>query len=115
MGSSTRARGGARPRNRKKVRLRPGRALVALGVVVGAAYLAWHPAATWFATHGEVSARRAEVEALREEKARLDAELATTLSVEALARDARAIGQTRPGEQLFIVKGVDAWRAAHPD
>jgi len=30
----------------------------------------------------------------------------------AVAREARRIGYVKPGEQLFIVKGIAAWRAA---
>ncbi len=75
--------------------------------------LAWRPLGAWFEVRAQVAERRAEVEALREEDARLDRELEETLSIEALERDARAIGQVRPGEQLFIVTGIEAWRAAH--
>ena len=31
---------------------------------------------------------------------------------EALAREARRLGYVKPGERLFIVKGIDAWRRA---
>lgn len=89
--------------------------MVAVGVLALAVHLAWSPLLSWWETRGQVAERRSEVEALREEKEQLSAELASTLSVETLARDARAIGQVRPGEQLFIVRGIDAWRAAYED
>jgi cell division protein FtsB len=88
---------------------RPGLvlAVAVLGVV---AFLYARPIASYTQTRDQLAARRAEVEVLRTEKARVEVRLKQSSSVEALARDARRIGQVRPGEQLFIVKGVDAWR-----
>ena len=57
--------------------------------------------------------RRAEVEALREAKRQLDQRLAFSTSEEATRREARRIGYIRPGEQLYIVKGIPDWRRAH--
>ena len=37
--------------------------------------------------------------------------LTSSTQPEALARRARQLGLVRPGERLFIVKGIDAWRA----
>jgi hypothetical protein len=34
-------------------------------------------------------------------------------STKALEREARRIGLVRPGQRLFIVKGIKAWRRAH--
>lgn len=84
--------------------------LVAL-VVVGFLYA--RPLASYVETRDQLAARRAEVAGLEAEKARVTFRLERATSVEALARDARRIGQVRPGEQLFIVKGVDAWRKQH--
>ncbi len=81
-----------------------------LGVV---AFLYARPIASYTQTRDELAARRAEVDVLRTEKARVAARLEQASSVEVLARDARRIGQVRPGEQLFIVKGLDAWRRQH--
>jgi cell division protein FtsB len=81
-----------------------------LGVV---AFLYARPIASYTQTRDELAVRRAEVDLLRTEKTRVAARLAQASSVEVLARDARRIGQVRPGEQLFIVKGLDAWRRQH--
>jgi hypothetical protein len=36
------------------------------------------------------------------------------MSDAALAREARRIGYVKPGERLFIVKGISSWQRAHP-
>jgi hypothetical protein len=35
------------------------------------------------------------------------------MSLQSLTRRARRIGLVQQGEQLFIVKGIPAWRRAH--
>jgi hypothetical protein len=39
--------------------------------------------------------------------------LRASTSIAALAREARRLGYVRPGEHLFIVKGIAAWKKAH--
>ena len=39
-------------------------------------------------------------------------ELARSTSTAELQREARRIGYVRPGEQLFIIQGITAWRRA---
>jgi hypothetical protein len=34
-------------------------------------------------------------------------------SLDSVARQARQLGYIRPGEHLFIVKGIKAWEKAH--
>lgn len=118
MGDDTprgRRRGPATSGRRRRVRLRrrlpvrPGVAL-ALVVLAAAAFLYARPIASYLETRDQLAARRAEVVRLRAEKAAVTARLQRSTSLEALARDARRIGQVRPGEQLFIVKGIDDWR-----
>ena len=84
--------------------------LVALGVV---AFLYAQPVASYVETRQQLSARRVEVRQLRGEKQRLEQRLAATTSLAALGREARRIGYVKPGERLFIVKGIPAWRRAH--
>ncbi|RDI73896.1 Septum formation initiator [Gaiella occulta] len=95
-------------RRRRRVRL-----LLPLALLVLMGFLYFRPLATYFETRGRLAQRQAEVAALRAQKARLERRLARTTSGEALARDARSMGYVRPGEQLFIVKGIDAWRKQH--
>lgn len=96
-------------RRRPRLPVRPG-VLLALVVAVVAAFLYARPISSYLDTRRQLEARRAEVVELRAEKARVTARLQASSSLEALARDARRIGQVRPGEQLFIVKGIDVWR-----
>jgi cell division protein FtsB len=78
------------------------------------AFLYYRPISSYMQTRSELGARRAQVVALRSENARLERRLAGTRSDAALAREARRIGYVKPGERLFIVKGIAAWQRAHP-
>jgi hypothetical protein len=52
------------------------------------------------------------VAVLRARKRELERRLDASRSPQALAREARRLGLVKEGEQLFIVKGVDAWKRA---
>ena len=78
------------------------------------AFLYYRPISSYLQTRSELDSRRSEVVALRAEKVRLERRLARTLSDAALAREARRIGYVKPGERLFIVKGIAAWERNHP-
>ena len=78
------------------------------------AFLYYRPISSYLQTRSELGARRAQVVALRAEKARLERRLARTTSDAALAREARRIGYVKPGERLFIVKGIAAWQRHAP-
>jgi len=77
------------------------------------AFLYYHPLARYLETRSELGARQEQVVALRAEKIRLERRLARTTSDAALAREARRIGFVRPGERLFIVKGIGTWQNGH--
>ncbi len=100
----------------KRSRRPPRAALVRrwLGVaaVVLVAYLYYHPLRTYFETRNQLGSRRAEVTRLEAQKRELQRRLEASTSVDSLAREARALGYVRPGEHLFIVKGIEAWRRA---
>lgn len=83
--------------------------LALLGVAV---YLYYRPLASYVETKRDLSARQAEVHTLRAVKAELEERLASFTSLEATEREARRIGYVRPGEQLFVVKGIPDWRRA---
>ena len=78
------------------------------------AFLYYRPLASYVATRGQLTARETTVIVLRAEKVRLERRLARTTSDAALAREARRIGYVKPGERLFIVKGIGAWQRRHP-
>jgi cell division protein FtsL len=86
------------------------------GVLATAAlvcFLYYQPLATYVRTRSTLNERSAEVRDLREERARLQARLVRSSTIEALAREARRMNLVRADERLFIVKGIDDWRKAH--
>ena len=100
------------PARTKARRRRAGRLLV-LGVVVLVGFLYYRPLTSYVQTRGDVQRRQDEVGSLQAEKARLEQKLARSNGVPALRREARRIGYVRPGERLFIVKGIPEWKRAH--
>ena len=84
---------------------------VVLIALIGYAY--YHPLRSWFETRGELQSERHEVAQLAAQKKELEQRLQASASVESLARQARRLGYIRPGEHLFIVKGIKAWEKAH--
>ena len=95
------------------MRRRPTARLAVLAALVVLGFLYYRPISSYLETRHALDARRANVSALRATRYDLEARLAASSSTIALARAARRIGYVRPGEQLFIVKGIAAWRRAH--
>ena len=81
-------------------------ALAAIGV---AALLYARPLQSYFGAKHELARRAAQVQALKQERRALQHQLARSTTPDALAREARRLGFVRPGERLFIVKGISAW------
>jgi cell division protein FtsB len=50
---------------------------------------------------------------LQQQQRTLEHQLATVGTGDGLIREARKLGLVKPGEQLFIVKGIAAWRKRH--
>ena len=96
------------PRSKRRLRL-----LWLGGLVAIAGYLYYQPLSSYLETRNQLTAARTEVETLRIAKAELEVRLRSSTSVEATKREARRIGYVLPGEQLFVVKGIPAWRRAH--
>jgi hypothetical protein len=84
-----------------------------LGVVVLVGFLYYQPLSSYLETRSALNERSSEVDQLEQERNRLQARLAHSSTLEALAREARIAGLVRPGERLFIVKGAKEWRRAH--
>ena len=80
------------------------------GVALFVAFLYYQPLSSYLETRSALNERAAEVEQLREERKRLQARLADSETVTALAREARRMRLVKPGERIFIVKGVAEWR-----
>jgi cell division protein FtsB len=85
---------------------------VVAGVIV-VAYLYYHPLRTYFATKHELDSSHAQVAQLSAQHRQLREQLTAASSNGTLARQARELGYVRPGEELFIVQGIDAWLRAH--
>jgi cell division protein FtsB len=86
--------------------------IVAVAGVCLVAYLYYRPVKAYMSASGQLAGRTAEVRALSREKARLERRLAASGTGEALVEEARRLGYVRPGEQLFVVRGVEKWLAA---
>ena len=80
-------------------------------VVIGYAY--YHPLRSWLETRHELSSSKAEVSRLSAEKRSLLERVQASATTDSLSREARLLGYIRPGEHLFIVKGIQAWKNAH--
>ena len=85
--------------------------VVAVVLIVG--YFYYHPIRAYFSTKSDLGSARAEVRQLQEQKNELAQRLSAASSTQALARAARELGYVRPGEHLFIVKGIEAWNERH--
>ena len=110
-------RAAARPQAAKKKKKRSQRTTQILrwsiaGVALFVAFLYYQPLSRYLETRSALNERAAEVDQLREERKRLQARLADSETVTALAREARRMRLVKPGERIFIVKGVAEWRRA---
>ena len=90
-------------------RLRPIR-LLALGGIILLGLLYWKPLHTYMSTRHELQTRRADVRVLQTEKSELEKRIAQADTATAVLREARLIGWVKPGERLFIVRGISTWR-----
>lgn len=97
----------ARVRGRRRISL--GRWL-AVGGLVLAAFLYYRPVTSYVETKRALERRSAEVHALEAQQEALQRRLARSGSAQSLVRQARRLGLVKPGERLFIVKGIPQWR-----
>ena len=99
------------PSRRKTRRRLPLMRWVAVGTIAVVALLYYRPLKSYFETRQALEQRAGEVRELRRERDDLARRLAESDTPEALARRARRLGLVKPGERLFIVKGIEEWRA----
>jgi cell division protein FtsB len=83
-----------------------------VGALLLIALLYYRPLHTYVSTHDALADRAREVRQLRSERRTLERRVAASTSEAALVRAARRLGLVRPGERLFIVKGIEAWQQA---
>ncbi len=96
-------------RSRKPPRSRFVLRWLAVGAIVLVGLLYARPLSSYLGAKHDLAQRAGEVGALKAEKRALQHRLAETTTPEALTREARSLGLVRPGERLFIVKGISAW------
>ena len=85
---------------------------LAVAVVGLVAFLYYRPLTSYFHARHDLARAESELRILEAEQARLEQRLAAQTSTDTLVREARRLGYVKPGERLFIVKGIPEWRAA---
>jgi cell division protein FtsB len=83
--------------------------------VVGAAlaaFLYYRPIHSYLKARDTLTEKKAQVRNLASENQALAGRLELADSTSTLVRRARKLGLVKPGERLFIVKGIAAWRKA---
>ena len=101
---------------RKRKRPPKSRLLLRWGAVAAACLVAvayYKPARTYVHTRHTLTARATEVRKLRRQHEHLQRLVAASTSDAELAREARRLGFVKPGERLFIVKGINRWLKRH--
>jgi cell division protein FtsB len=114
--SRPRERESAPVASRSRARSRPSRSSLVLrwscvGALVLVGLLYYRPVNNYLDRRDAVHDREAEVAVLSRENVQFTRRLRYVESEEAVAREARRLGYVKPGERLFIVKGIPAWRA----
>jgi cell division protein FtsB len=99
----------ARPLGRRRLRFW---LVLAIGAcLIGVLY--YGPVKAYVSTSHQLAERKAEVRELAHEKAVLERRLTISGTGQALLEEARRLGYVRPGEHLFVVRGVKAWMKSH--
>ena len=81
-----------------------------MATLVVVALLYYRPVKSYLETRSSLQQRQVEVDELRARRDDLARRLEDADTPEALARRARKLGLVKPGEQLFIVKGIEEWK-----
>ena len=84
-----------------------------LGGVCLLALLYYRPVKSYLETKHTLAERKTEVAVLAARNEVLRQRLELTESGATLVRAARRLGLVKPGERLFIVKGIPEWRREH--
>lgn len=96
-------------RTRKPPRSRFVLRWLAVGAIVLVGLLYARPLRSYLDAKHDLAKRATDVRTLKTERRALQHRLAESTSSEALTRQARRLGLVRPGERLYIVKGVSTW------
>jgi cell division protein FtsB len=90
--------------------LRSPRRWLAVLVLVAVGVLYYRPLMAYLDARDALARRTEEVVQLRTQKRTLERQVRAEASAKALQREARRLGYVKPGERLFIVKGVSRWK-----
>ena len=85
--------------------------LLAIGVVCAIAVAYVQPIRAYLSAREEAAASRVERAAALQRQAILRKQLEETGTDAFIEREARRLGLVRPGERLFVVRGVETWGA----
>jgi cell division protein FtsB len=99
--------------SRRLVRRRSRLWIVAIAGACLIGFIYYRPVKAYISTSHQLAARKAEVQALSREKTVLEQRLTLSGTGQTLLEEARRLGYVRPGEHLFIVRGVKEWLKAH--
>ena len=80
-------------------------------VLIG--FLYFRPLRTYLDTRHALVNRRVQVDRLESQKRELEQRVTASSSTASLGLEARRLALVKPGERLFIVKGIGAWRRSH--
>jgi len=98
----------------RPVRRRSRLWIVAIAGACLITFLYYRPVKAYISTSHQLAERKAEVQALARQNAVLVQRLTLSGTGQTLLEEARRLGYIRPGEHLFIVRGVKEWLKAHP-
>jgi cell division protein FtsB len=84
--------------------------LLAVGGVAVAVLLYWKPIRNYEHVHAVLTHQQTQVNRLQRQKQQLQTRLASVDTGQTLVQEARRLGLVKPGEQLFIVRGISTWR-----
>ena len=99
------------PRRRKPSRSKLALRWLGVAVLLAVAFAYVQPLRAYRDARAEVFERRSELVVLEREAAALGRRVQLVDDDQFVEREARRLGLVRPGEQLFIVKGIERWRA----
>jgi cell division protein FtsB len=100
-------------RSRRRLRVGRLRRWLIVGAVCLIALLYYRPVRAYVQTSHSVGQRQEEVRQLEAEHRALLGRVALSESGATLLRAARRLSLVKPGERLFIVKGIPDWRRAY--
>jgi len=86
---------------------------ILVGAICLVALLYYRPLRAYFQARHEVAARQAEVRQLDAQHRAYLQRVELTESGATLLRAARRLSLVKPGERLFIVRGISDWRRSH--